>query len=116
MSVGISNKETIDTSQELSYFDKKKQEEKKKKKNRKHPWLYRAGMTLLFVFLIYLLWPLVQNWQEIATILQNADDAILFFAAIIFCFNMLIRLYATITQLNAASVAEKASEQNPSIP
>lgn len=84
MSLMASNQETVDTSQELSYFDKQKQEQKQK--GHKHPWLYRAGMTLLFGFLLVLLWPLVENWQQIVAIVQSANDVILLLAACIFCF------------------------------
>jgi uncharacterized protein (TIRG00374 family) len=87
MSFTASNAETKDVSQELSYFDKKKQEQKQK--GHKHPWIYRGGMALLFIFLILLLWPLVKNWQEIVSIIQSANDVILLIAFFIFCFTFI---------------------------
>ncbi len=84
MSVASTQKDTINASEELSYFDKKKQEQKKK--GHKHPWLYRSTMGLFFIFMLYLLWPIVQNWDQIVAIVQSANDALLLLAALLFCF------------------------------
>lgn len=92
MAITTTNKETVEASNEISWFDEQKK--KQKKKGHKHPWLYRIGMFLLFIFMLFLIWPLIQNWQEIVTILQNADDAILIAAAVIFCFTFVFTGYA----------------------
>jgi uncharacterized protein (TIRG00374 family) len=85
-SLSTSSQETVSASKEISWFDKQKKEQKKE---HKHPWLFRAGMALLFLFMLYLLWPLVQNWQEIVAIIQTSNDAILIAAAFIFCFTFM---------------------------
>ncbi len=87
MPLTSTNTETIDTSQELSYFDQKKKEQKAK--GHKHPWLYRATMGIFFLFMLYLLWPIVENWNQIVAIAQSANDVLLILAAFLFCFTFI---------------------------
>ncbi len=79
----IENHETKQASDNLSWFD---QQKKSSKKEHKHPWLYRMAMLSFFLLLLYIMWPLLQDWQQIVVYVQEANVAVLLLASAIFCF------------------------------
>jgi len=78
--ISTTSQDTLDTDKELSWYSKEKSDKNKKP----HGWLYKIGMGLLFVFLIYLLWPIVENWPKIWSNLQQANGSLVLLAIAIF--------------------------------
>ena len=81
----VSSSPALQAGEDISWFS----QQKKSRKKHSHPWLYKAGMFLLFVFMLFLIWPLVVNYKEILAIISSANVTLLALACVVFCFTFI---------------------------
>jgi|GEM_PF-1761846 len=72
---------TTQAGNDISWFS----QQQKSRKKHNYPWLYKGGMFMLFIFMLFLIWPIVVNYQQILGIITDSNIQLLALAAVIFC-------------------------------
>ena len=81
----VSSSPALQAGEDISWFS----QQKKSRKKHSHPWLYKGGMFLLFVFMLFLIWPLIVNYKETLAIISSANTTLLALACVVFCFTFI---------------------------